>query len=150
MTHDNHDPTHLGVARPNVEPTSWMKPTWVQGPVCRARMGRMQGCNGKRGWGWKGQKTFVIRKGKHTCLQGRRYALFGSSQSLPHMHYLTVPGGSPANSPTTGEGDGMCPTSPVFCASPCGPYPGRGARPSSGSYWCCVSKHESLVQPKSL
>ena len=46
---DDHDPTCLGVARPNVEPTSRMKPAWVQGPVCGARMGRMQGCNGKRG-----------------------------------------------------------------------------------------------------
>ena len=139
---NDHDPTCLGIARPIVEPTSQTKPTWVHGPTCRARMGRMQGCDGKRG-GWKGQNTFVIRKGKHACLQGRRYALFGSRQSLLHMHYLIAPSGSPANGPPTGEGDRMCPTSPVFCASPCGPYPGRGARPSSRSHWCHVSKCES-------
>ena len=69
---DDYDPTCLGVARPNVEPASRMKPAWVQGPMCGARMGRMQGCNGKRGGVERTEKKNVCDQERETRLSARK------------------------------------------------------------------------------
>ena len=63
---NDHDPTCLGIVRPIVEPMSQTKPTWMQGPTCGARMGRMQGCNGKRGGVERTEN--VCDQERETCL----------------------------------------------------------------------------------